>query len=282
MRDRPDADRLTIGQFAGLARLSIKALRLYDRNGLLRPAAVDRFNRFRYYIPEQLDRARRISQLRAVGMPLAEIAAVLDAETAGGDPAALIRGYWQRIDAQHTARRRLARYLVDLFTNPEEDRMPAQPIQTRDVPEQKVLSITRRTLVAALPGHIDTACTTMLKHLGDSGAENSGPAFVIYHGEVNEESDGPVEVCLPVRGTVEPAGEISLRIEPAHTEAYSTLTKGEFQYPALLQVYDELNAWIVKRGAEATGAPREVYFADWPSAGDDDPVGDIAWPYRDA
>jgi DNA-binding transcriptional MerR regulator len=151
MRDRHDGDELTIGRFAQLARLSIKALRLYDRNGLLRPAGVGPHNGYRYYRAEQVDRARRINQLRAVGMPLAEIAAVLDAETAGRDPAALINGYWQRVDAQHTARRRLARYLIDLFADPEEDRMPTQPIETREVPEQKVISITRRTHVDALP-----------------------------------------------------------------------------------------------------------------------------------
>jgi hypothetical protein len=37
----------------------------------------------------------------------------------------------------------------------------------------------------------------------------------------------------------------------------------------------------VKRGATTAGAPREVYFADWDASSDDDPVGDIAWPYHD-
>jgi PPM family protein phosphatase len=35
---------MTIGEFAGRTRLSAKALRLYDRLGLLRPAQTDPFS----------------------------------------------------------------------------------------------------------------------------------------------------------------------------------------------------------------------------------------------
>ncbi|WP_232818138.1 MULTISPECIES: MerR family DNA-binding transcriptional regulator [Kocuria] len=38
------ADLMTIGEFAAATWLSPKALRLYDRNGLLSPDAVDPFN----------------------------------------------------------------------------------------------------------------------------------------------------------------------------------------------------------------------------------------------
>ncbi|MGP3915848.1 MerR family DNA-binding transcriptional regulator [Nonomuraea sp. 10N515B] len=40
---------LTIGAFARAARLSPKALRLYDELGLLRPAAVDGGSGYRFY-----------------------------------------------------------------------------------------------------------------------------------------------------------------------------------------------------------------------------------------
>ncbi|MFZ4356282.1 MerR family DNA-binding transcriptional regulator, partial [Enterococcus gallinarum] len=44
---------LSISQFAELALLSTKALRLYDERGLLRPAVVDPFSGYRFYQPEQ-------------------------------------------------------------------------------------------------------------------------------------------------------------------------------------------------------------------------------------
>ncbi len=42
---------LTIGVFAARARLSAKALRLYDRLGVLSPAHVDEVSGYRYYRP---------------------------------------------------------------------------------------------------------------------------------------------------------------------------------------------------------------------------------------
>ncbi|BFO21240.1 hypothetical protein SHKM778_76280 [Streptomyces sp. KM77-8] len=64
---------LTIGAFAKACRLSPKALRLYDELDLLRPARVDPHTGYRYYAPEQLERARLVAWLRRVGMPLAGI-----------------------------------------------------------------------------------------------------------------------------------------------------------------------------------------------------------------
>ena len=69
---------LTIGTFARAARLSPKALRLYDQLGLLRPAAVDGESGYRFYDPAQLERARLIAWLRRLAMPLERIRRVCD------------------------------------------------------------------------------------------------------------------------------------------------------------------------------------------------------------
>lgn len=51
---------LRISDFAQLRRVSTKALRLYDRLDLLRPARVDRQTGYRYYSATQLLRLNRI------------------------------------------------------------------------------------------------------------------------------------------------------------------------------------------------------------------------------
>jgi DNA-binding transcriptional MerR regulator len=68
---------MTIGRFAKLTGLSVKALRLYDQRGLLRPAVVDIGSGYRYYSPEQIRLARDIRTLRAARMPLADIQCML-------------------------------------------------------------------------------------------------------------------------------------------------------------------------------------------------------------
>jgi DNA-binding transcriptional MerR regulator len=56
--------QLTIGQAARMAAVTAKALRHYDRIGLLRPAAVDPVTGYRRYHTEQIDQARLIRRLR--------------------------------------------------------------------------------------------------------------------------------------------------------------------------------------------------------------------------
>ena len=57
----------------------MKALRLYDRSGLLKPAAVDPSNGYRRYHASQLFMARLIEMLRWVDMPLTDIANIVSA-----------------------------------------------------------------------------------------------------------------------------------------------------------------------------------------------------------
>lgn len=93
---------LTIGAFARAARLTPKALRLYDEVGLLVPAAVDRESGYRFYEPDQLAHARLIAELRRIGMPLADIRTVCDLEPDAAAKA--ITGYWHQVAADTATR----------------------------------------------------------------------------------------------------------------------------------------------------------------------------------
>jgi DNA-binding transcriptional MerR regulator len=62
-----------IGQFALLGGVSIKALRLYDELGILRPARVKPQSRYRLYRHSQLVTLHRILLLKSAGFALAEI-----------------------------------------------------------------------------------------------------------------------------------------------------------------------------------------------------------------
>ena len=51
---------ISIGEFARRSRLSLKALRLYDKRGVLVPSRVDQASGYRYYDTAQLDDARLV------------------------------------------------------------------------------------------------------------------------------------------------------------------------------------------------------------------------------
>jgi DNA-binding transcriptional MerR regulator len=54
-------DSISIGRFAEITQLSLKALRIYDAIGLLRPVMVDENTGYRYYSITQLPMARQIA-----------------------------------------------------------------------------------------------------------------------------------------------------------------------------------------------------------------------------
>ena len=68
---------LKIGEFSKLSMLTVKALRFYEKEGLLAPARVDEWTGYRMYDTAQLRTAAHIKALRQLGIPVAQIKAIL-------------------------------------------------------------------------------------------------------------------------------------------------------------------------------------------------------------
>jgi DNA-binding transcriptional MerR regulator len=263
-----DGGLLTIGEFARRSRLSIKALRLYDRSGLLRPAEVRPDSGYRRYAPRQLYAARLILLLRRLDMPLSQIAEIVDA--AGPDGAGRLAQYWTEVERRLAAQRELADRLVRSLAVEAPEPAGAWPVHERDVPDQVVLTEQRYVNSAELPWIRDA--TTRLLAVADRYGGPVGPRFVLFHGEVSEDADGPVEVCVPVDSA---AADQATRREPAHREAYIPVQLGHFETPRILSVYDAVHRYVRSRGLLETGPPREVYSYDG-----GDFVCDVAVPFR--
>lgn len=268
-------DLITIGELAARTRLSLKALRLYGNRGLLPPARVDPRTGIRRYGLAQVERARRIALLRATGMPLARIAEVLDAS--GEEPVRVLRAYWREQESIHAARRDAVGYAREVLTG----RSPTMyEIAERDVPEQKVLFTQRHVTASDLPRFLAESSELLLSRLRQVGACLSGPLFAVYHGLVSEDSDGLVEVCAPTQNVVEPTERIGVRIEPAHREAYTALTKRHDGYPAMAAAHDAVGAWLAERAYARSASNREVYYPNGATAEPGEHVADVAVPFR--
>jgi effector-binding domain-containing protein len=158
------------------------------------------------------------------------------------------------------------------------------PVEERDVPEQPVLTEQRRLTVGELPEWMSAALGRLFAAAEDRGLQ-TGEAFAIFHGAVNDESDGPVECCVPVLGGhLGTAGDeisgVATRVEPAHREAYTTITVGQTKFPEILGAYEAVAAWAQQNGCEITGPPREVYRDRFAELSADEPGCDIAFPIR--
>lgn len=267
-----DDHLLTIGAFARRSRLSPKALRLYERLGVLVPADVDPTNGYRRYHEDQLSTARLVAMLRRLDMPLSEVAVVVTAEPETA--AQRLHTFWTAVENRHAWQRELAAHLRARLAQEEGNPAMFGEVQQRDVPEQLILSEQRHVTADKLPDWIHEAGERLHGQATDAGGITA-PAFVIYHGEVTEDSDGPVEVCVPVPKSSPNAAS---RVEPAHHEAYVRLRKAQVAYPQILSAYDTVAAWISQQNLTIDGSPREVYFADFATAAPGDEVCDVAFP----
>src|SRR6204780_309041 len=135
---RKPMDLMTIGAFAERTRLSAKALRLYDRLGLVRPARTDPASGYRFYSQDQVDGARLVALLRRLGMPLPVIADVVAKPPA--EAAEAVRSYWAGVESVMADRRVLVSYIQARLTGAD---MARYDIQTRMIPERALLSISR-------------------------------------------------------------------------------------------------------------------------------------------
>ena len=79
-----------VGAFAQLSGLTVETLRHYHQVGLLVPVEVDDRTGYRRYGLRQLPRARTLAALRDVGMPLEDVAAIVDATDRGARRARLV------------------------------------------------------------------------------------------------------------------------------------------------------------------------------------------------
>jgi DNA-binding transcriptional MerR regulator len=251
-------DLMSIGEFARLSRLSAKALRLYDELGLLPPARVDPDSGYRWYAAGQLDDARMVASLRRIGVPLAQIRLILGLEPEAA--AARVAAYWSGAEAGHAASRDLAGYLVDRLTG---KRNVMFEVKVRDVPARSLLCLLRHASSEQEVWDLGKEVLGMLRGRAVPRVEGvAGAGFLIYYGEVNQDSDGPVEFCWPVPQDL--AGELAagfpaltLRTEPAHQEACLNLD----QDPAAAQLPlldDPFRAWAAEHQRQSSDLPMRV------------------------
>jgi DNA-binding transcriptional MerR regulator len=109
MRLEPMTKSYHVHQFAELAGVTVKALRHYDRLGLLRPVRSDAG--YRLYQPGDLARLQQIVALKSIGLPLKHIRTLLDRT-----PLPLIATFRQQREVLEEKRQALDRAIQALIT----------------------------------------------------------------------------------------------------------------------------------------------------------------------
>jgi DNA-binding transcriptional MerR regulator len=109
---------LTVGLVAGRSGLTPKALRHYDRIGLLRPVHVDHATGYRLYHSDQVAEARLVHLLRSLDLPLDQVRVAVAAWKSGdaGVIGEVVRQHRGRLDARVTRLRGALHRIDHLLT----------------------------------------------------------------------------------------------------------------------------------------------------------------------
>ena len=244
-------EEMSIGEFARRSRLSPKALRLYDGLGLLSPARVDELSGYRYYEDAQLHQARLIATLRHVGVPLTTVKELLELDPA--ELAERVTAFWREAESRHAGQRELVTALVDRLTGRN---TAMYEVNAREMPQRSLLCLKRNVDVSGLWAFGKEFMALIRDQRLPRMEGREGATFCIYWGEVSADSDGPVEWCRPVPAADAEAlaaqfPELTVRVEPAHREAYVNLGPGGQIDATQWQLADEaLRSWRDAQGIE--------------------------------
>jgi DNA-binding transcriptional MerR regulator len=248
---------ISIGEFARRSRLSLKALRLYDERGVLAPARVDQGSGYRYYDTAQLGQARLVVMLRQLQLPLAAVKELLACDPA--DAADRIAAHWRDAEAAHDARRELADYLVSRFRG---KRPVMYEVATREIPERSLLCLKRNVDEQGQWAFGKEFIGIWRQRPLPLMEGRAGASFCIWWSHPSADSDGLIEWCRPVPAAEAAAlagryPELTLRTEPAHTEAFVTLPAGPAEQAVVhwQLAVESVGAWVQEQEREHADEP---------------------------
>ena len=69
-----------IGEFSTLSKTTIKTLRYYEKEGLLKPSYINQDNGYRYYETSELIQVSKIIALRQIGLSIKDIKSILEGQ----------------------------------------------------------------------------------------------------------------------------------------------------------------------------------------------------------
>jgi len=261
-------DQIPIGKFSFMTRLSQKALRLYDRKGLLVPEAKDPFTGYRYYTVPQLEKGMKIKTLSFLGFSLEEISMLLDAESKGNyeQMGACFRkkleetlaevGKLQRIEGILQGACKHNGKIMELF------KMSVTEPVIKEIPEMRVVSKREKGTFAVTIGKLIgeiCACASSPENQRNR-VKVTGPVMFLCHDEEYKETGADIEIALPVSGRVSVEDpKMEIKTLPA-VRVVSVIYRGP--YPGVEAGYNRTFSYAEENNLEPFGPSRELYFND--------------------
>lgn len=242
---------ISIGRFSRLTGLSIRALRLYNTEGILEPSHIDPDTGYRYYTLDQVDLAERIKLLRECEMPLEQILALLRHPKETNHRLLEHRAFIKHRISQHQ------QMLIKLDTLIDNNRQPLEVIYKK-LPEQSVFCVSEQVIWAEQSHHatIGRALGYIYDLMRSLQLRIIGSPFCMYPLPWRKKLID-VQVCIPITTLESTHQEVQFKVCPA-VECATAIHYGE--YANTIQTVERLMAQVNLEGYEVGGLIRETYL----------------------
>jgi DNA-binding transcriptional MerR regulator len=262
----------SIGQFAKSVRLSIKALRRYDAEGLLRPAVVDPETGYRYYTTEQSRDAVTIGMLRRLEVPLAVIRQLLR-DGPGPGRTELLRIQRDRLAAE-LARKQEALAAVDRLL--ASDRLLPHAVKRIERPSRRLATLSFETVAERMEVDTDAAVRRLMEHVSQPGLTWEEPlGCMMFEADDDGHRSLVAFVGLPT-GTPN-ASEVRVQVRPGGP---AIQTRHVGSYLELGLAHFALHAHAREHGHDLVGPVEELYVDDPREVAAADLVTELQLPIR--
>lgn len=248
-----------IGEFARMTQVSVKALRLYDELGLLRPARVDGFTDYRYYGADQLPRLHRIIALKALGFTLDQIGQLLNKPVTAEQIKGMLimkRAEAEREMGEAQVRLRLVEAQLRLIEG--EGKMSAYEVVIKQVPDERVAGA--KTVVPNyenMGGVFDKLFEQSFGFVYGHGAQAAGCGTAVFYDDGSMQNV-LVEAAVPIGDApLQSSNGVEVHVLAGTDTMASTIHKGAFNNVG--EAYDALMKWVEANGYRPAGPARELY-----------------------
>lgn len=240
-----------IGMFANMNRVTIKTLRYYDEQNLLKPVYVDEENGYRYYEASQIADIHKILALKNMGFSIEDIRRMMNGEE---ENTLLLRKKQEILKELAELTAKLA--VVESYLNGKNMNLSA-PVLVKKLPEVIVASSRSRIESYDALFELMPAMGAQMEQLGCICAQPDY-CFTQYLEPGYKEEDILVEVCEAVTEKKEDSGNVAFQVLPQVEEAACIFHKGS--YDTLHQSYTVVLDYIEENGYEICGNIRESYI----------------------
>lgn len=262
--------RYKIGMFAAMNRVTIKTLRYYDEQDLLKPAYVEEENGYRYYILSQMADLHQIIALKNMGFSIEEIKKI---QAGSSKKELLLRKKKQILKELAELTAKLAQ--VESYLNDDMIDM-ASYVLIKSIP--KVIAATMRVRIESY----DTLFDVMPKmgvEMERLGCDCAMPEYCFTHylEPGYQEEQILIETCEAVTEAKGESELINFQTFEEVKEAACLFHKGS--YETLPISYGKVLKYIEENGYEICGNIRESYIdGAWNKDTDEDWLTEIQIP----